>query len=346
MIKIYNSGNSIVIDTNLENKYIFSGSEVEFKVDKELKTLNISNNKNHIITIGFDDLEISGIIPMLDDIDSLLGDLFKKGGSTPLPTSTNWGEINGNINNQEDLINKINQRINQNKELLFIDLWKTLCTDRYGGYNDSTKFYELNGITDITYEEAKLIYQVSSSLKITDWAQTLSLNGIHIRTLPPLISSYNSGVNYGLTNTFESDSIEILNLFSQSTNQSWFGLIGSIGTNTFKMPKLKKIIGNIRLVGSNATIAGINVLVAPLLEEMRLNISGVSFTSTRTFDLQYLGNLDLASWTYTINSYTNATALVFKVHTNIYSKLNDAVGYPQWNALLNTALTKNITFAV
>lgn len=43
------------------------------------------------------------------------------------------------------------------KEQLFIDMWNSAC-GTYGKYNTETGFYELNGLTDITYEQALAIY--------------------------------------------------------------------------------------------------------------------------------------------------------------------------------------------
>ena len=43
------------------------------------------------------------------------------------------------------------------KEQLFIDMWNSACGTN-GKYNTETGFYELNGLTDITYEQALTIY--------------------------------------------------------------------------------------------------------------------------------------------------------------------------------------------
>lgn len=45
------------------------------------------------------------------------------------------------------------------KQQLFIDMWNSAC-GTYGKYNTETGFYELNGLTDITYEQALAIYRV------------------------------------------------------------------------------------------------------------------------------------------------------------------------------------------
>lgn len=52
------------------------------------------------------------------------------------------------------------------KKALFIDMWNGACTyDKrpchFGRYNEQTGFFELNGITDITYTEALKIYRMS-----------------------------------------------------------------------------------------------------------------------------------------------------------------------------------------
>ena len=43
------------------------------------------------------------------------------------------------------------------KKKVFIDTWNTACTSagiRYGSYNEKTGYFELNGLTDISYEQA------------------------------------------------------------------------------------------------------------------------------------------------------------------------------------------------
>ena len=44
---------------------------------------------------------------------------------------------------------------------LFIDQWNAAC-GKYGRYNPDTGYFELNGLTDITYEEAGKIYRFYS----------------------------------------------------------------------------------------------------------------------------------------------------------------------------------------
>lgn len=43
------------------------------------------------------------------------------------------------------------------KEALFIDLWNNACGS-YGRYNAETGYFELNGLTDIGYDEALKIF--------------------------------------------------------------------------------------------------------------------------------------------------------------------------------------------
>lgn len=49
------------------------------------------------------------------------------------------------------------------KMALFIDMWDSAC-GTFGKYNHDTKFFELNGLTDISYKEALDIYQRTINL--------------------------------------------------------------------------------------------------------------------------------------------------------------------------------------
>ncbi len=78
------------------------------------------------------------------------------------------------------------------KELLFRDLWDDTCGS-YGKYNTETGSYELNGLTDITYEQALEIYNSGMFSPIGGSVETRQYCGnTGIRTNLPYRGTYNA----------------------------------------------------------------------------------------------------------------------------------------------------------
>ena len=72
--------------------------------------------------------------------------------------------VDSRINNLQTQVDKNTKAIEKlsPKEQLFIDLWNSACGSN-GKYNTETGYYELNGLTDITYDEALEIYNNSAN---------------------------------------------------------------------------------------------------------------------------------------------------------------------------------------
>ena len=116
-------------------------------------------------------------------------------GNTPTTANLAVGELAvGKCNNEPIIYANIDGSIvpltsssggsGSAKEELFRDIWNDACGS-YGCYNADTGYYELNGITDITYEEAIAILRESG-----DAGHVSSLAMRHlatkVRTLLPL----------------------------------------------------------------------------------------------------------------------------------------------------------------
>ncbi len=78
----------------------------------------------------------------------------------------------------------------------FIDLWNNACIDpltkrAVGRYNESTGYFELNGLTDITYQQAMDIYRYTSPPVYSSDNVSISYGRALFRTnLPPNASHY------------------------------------------------------------------------------------------------------------------------------------------------------------
>lgn len=99
------------------------------------------------------------------------------------------------------------------KKDLFIDLWNQACGS-YGKYNAATGFFELNGLTDITYKQALgIMLAYKSSQQIL--AQTLTYLQSRVRTtipiyLMPRLADSNNGL-------FDSSTVEVVRLHTGRT---------------------------------------------------------------------------------------------------------------------------------
>lgn len=101
MININLNGSAINIV--FENKYIIiNSSDVKFEVYKDIETLIFTEDHKPIFTLNFDQIKINDTDVTVDNVDDLLSDLFKEGGSTPITTP--WGSLVGSITDQTDLV--------------------------------------------------------------------------------------------------------------------------------------------------------------------------------------------------------------------------------------------------
>lgn len=91
----------------------------------------------------------------------------------------------------------------------FIDLWNNACIyprtkQAVGQYNESTGYFELNGLTDITYQQAMDIYRYTSNGVTMDELKVMGYGHARFRTnLPPSPGAYRIQIN----NLFPSNEI-------------------------------------------------------------------------------------------------------------------------------------------
>lgn len=227
----------------------------------------------------------------------------------------------------------------------FDELWNSLCGS-LGGYNKETGFYELNGITDLTRQEAVDI--VADTMK---WHfETCRNNTFKGRTNLPFDIWYNGNLNGYLFYT--SPNLEIARLQNTLINPERNVTIESIAF--FNCHKLKQVLGNIRCKTANGSyFTGCSALEYVDFSSQYSNEVRKSFSmkdspllNLETFQRLTRGSYDASS----LNPIT------ITVHADVYAKLtgdttNEAAAaltedeLAQWTALYETALTKNITFA-
>lgn len=225
----------------------------------------------------------------------------------------------------------------------FIDQWNEAC-GVWGKYNEVTGYFELNGLTDITYEEAVAIYQAGPLLgdAIDVFGQAM-LN--KIRTNLPARRASGEGYilryrkfytqfSYGIGvvnlcsvgNKDENGVVYVKSVISDNSGSAWshytftspfyIGVIDMRHTNA--MPDNRVGCGACR-----------QLFIASLHTDCQLNSMKV---------------LELPSFQFLIARATNTSPITITVHSDVYAKLTDPDN-PEWYALLDLASEKNITFA-
>lgn len=258
----------------------------------------------------------------------------------------------------------------QLKKDLFIDMWNQACyasgwlRGPYGKYNKDTGYFELNGLTDITYEEAITIYDYyrKDIIRNTNYNGANSVydsvlrlynneSGKLPRTLIPPKVAYISGSTWlTYTNIYRGNTgIEQIALPVGNVNGSVNNVVSMAGAfnNCSSLKKVTNIINCGHFGDANIwdnTFAGCTALEYIRIERNRQNISFAQSPKLSYESLSYLIS----------NSNNSAGTLSYTatVHPNVYSALTGEAEYPfnggtqeEWQSLNDLAISKQITFA-
>lgn len=204
---------------------------------------------------------------------------------------------------------------------LFIDMWNKACGVQ-GCYNESTGLFELNGLTDITYEQALKIFEhplrTSYDCRGYLWNAGIKTN--------LMLSNVGTGpVN--CQNMFNNSGIVIACL----PNNIIAGMIDGMFVNC---GSLKEVIGIISMQSSTGQFNEANNTPCEKLFLHRIN---------RSLKMQFFYKLNLESWQYMVSHAINTSAITITVHPNVYAKLTDESN-TEWHQLLLDATEKQIQF--
>lgn len=199
-------------------------------------------------------------------------------------------------------------------------------------YNEQTGFYELNGLTDITEEEMKVIYVQTNHM---DYIENMNdvFSGLNFRTnLGFKQTRRTNNRTFNLKNAFrENKNLEVLKL-GNSTNDTWVMKCSDMQDFVTHCSNLKKIIGYIECP------VFVSFLRTPLLEEIRFK------NMVRNFGIKDSPLISLESLQYLITNAANTSPITVTVHADVYAKIQDETN-ADWHALIASAQEKNITFA-
>lgn len=219
--------------------------------------------------------------------------------------------------------------LSKSKKDLFIDLWNEACIRRekattmvYGKYNEETGFFELNGLLDLSYDNAIEIYN-RGRMTNSDANRTYAVSKIRTN-IPPLTSSAAIVMEYTCA---DSPELEVFNGGAGWSTPSSYAF-GSC-------PKLKRVFG----IGilCNATTAYFQCYMLEDVEFIYLaNNVNPNFKDCPLLNLDTFRRIEKAK------NFDNP--LTVTVHPDVFAKLTDPEN-AEWYQLNQDATEKNIQFA-
>lgn len=215
----------------------------------------------------------------------------------------------------------------------FIDQWNE-AAGQYGCYNEQTGFFELNGLTDITYSEAIEIHATYYGKCIENAVVERLGSNLKMRSQRTFFPRYfDGGVNYteALRNC---DKLVVAPpMIGVMHNTGW---TGRQNLNFNQCTKLEIVSGEIG-VGAVSQFDR-TFTKCDSLREIRLSNIKVSVS------FEHSPKISIDSLKYTITKATNTSTITITVHPDIYAKLTDETN-TEWHQVLIDAAAKNIQFA-
>lgn len=218
--------------------------------------------------------------------------------------------------------------------------------DPYCKFNEDTGFFELNGLTDITYKEFMEIYDAGaiSSVHAEEFYQKRNIRtNLNMRICP-------NTEHVTLTRfIYQCPKLEVLSL--RERYNKYIILSNPSGLSYIQgAPKLRAVLGVLNVMHVSAGNSYKVAYEVPNLESIKLYGIAVNFS------LGHLPKLDYESVRYMIEKALNTTTITITFHPNVYAKLtgdetSDAYNNLseeekiQWLSLIEIAESKNIQFA-
>lgn len=198
-------------------------------------------------------------------------------------------------------------------------------------YNADTGLYELNGLTDITEDQMREIYLYTAS-RIYDFNMSYTFSALYIRTNFPVNKRYMANREF-IGTFFICRDIEVIYISDKT------GMINSFNSPFYQCQSLREIMGEIIITSIK------QFYFNPFADCWALTtfkLTGVS----NNLSLSASPKIDLASMKWMIDNANNTAAITITVHPELYAKLTDETGAPEWYALNQLAASRNIAFGV
>lgn len=349
--------------------YEYAGKRKTIKISEAYKVLSVTEL---VIADELDKkVESEGYDSVVGDLEAnLLTDALRKtpqvlSESEQQTARTNIG-AQGQLTTSADLAlrDDVLSLTDMAKKRLFIDLWNECAVD-FGRYNEETGYFELNGITDLTYEDAYFIYTASAYNSYPDYRNTGFYYGLFKPPYRPGTGRFRTNLPcnigrdefYGYQNlkrisAYLCNEMEVLNLyarmpFNRPPYKNTFPLVLCRELDLYESKKLRKVMGNIQLNMASAITFGYDL---PILEEVNV------FNITQNYKYFYKApKLNYTSVKCMIVNRGGTNAITIWYHANVYNKIlgtADDAAYEgsggtkeEWMALADLAASKNITLA-
>lgn len=198
-------------------------------------------------------------------------------------------------------------------------------------YNADTGLYELNGLTDITEDQMREIYLYTAS-RIYDFNMSYTFSALYIRTNFPVNKRYMANREF-IGTFFICRDIEVIYISDKT------GMVNSFNSPFYQCQSLREIMGEIIIIPIK------QFYFNPFADCWALTtfkLTGVS----NNLSLSASPKIDLASMKWMIDNANNTAAITITVHPELYAKLTDETGAPEWYALNQLAASRNIAFGV
>lgn len=204
----------------------------------------------------------------------------------------------------------------------FIDEW-AVAVGTAGCYNEETGYFELNGLTDITYSEAMLIARKSASVPRNP-SNSLGSAYTHtdVRTVPVFGGWGNRYGAYSIANAFK-DCLKLEVVIADGGNMT------GMGDAFYGCSRLRKVVLNTSyyISGANRTFEE-----CPALEEVSFSANihtSVSFADSPLLSLASIDNI--------VKHLQSDNGRVLTLHPQAYARVTDEI--------FTLAASKDITIA-
>lgn len=226
--------------------------------------------------------------------------------------------------------------IDEVKKALFVDMWNAMCTNSqmtFGRYNEETGYFELNGLTDITYEQAIEIYSVGAVRGGSTGQYVSYRNCTKIRTVLPRKSS---GEAVPVPSFMDCSNIEVVPAY-----------YGTVSTYSFYNCSKLRVIGfpdrnDLGLYNLNSS--NVNDSNAPFYNCQSLEMVYGTIRGNYNLDVKWSPKLTLENFQWWIKKAVNTVPISIIVHPDVYAKLTDESN-TEWYQVNQDAIAKQITFA-
>ena len=306
------------------------------------KRLLIFSNGHWSPIVDLDDIDVDNL-PGVSNLQEALKSLNIK-----VDNKVDKVELNAALTAKQDkLVNSTDVTIGINNKLtvtdlakreVFDDLW-IKAADSFGTVDHThtesgvNKPYYLNEVW-MTYEEALVVYNEY-------YADVESLQQRYIYGVTNFAPTEN-GSSLSYTN-FHAPNAVTLNVGGGFLASGFIGWCSG-------SPNLTKIIGPINLQYWKKSPSSTSYLICPNLKEVSL------YRLSNNFNISSLKSISLSSMQYMVNNSTATSTITVTVHPDVYAKLTGdttnaaaaaltAEELAQWQALVTTANSKNISFA-